>query len=180
MTVPTPSGGATAGVPRGGQEARVLVASLLPILCAFLWALHLFREASRLPLDLDLSKAQPFIGLRGFSAPEAWGRWTDGEEAALVLAEALPDRFDLALEAWAYGPNAGLPVEVRAGGAFQTVLLGPSRGSRSLSFRGASGRRLVFHVPHPVRPREVGDGGDDRLLGIAIARLQIRTPGGTF
>ena len=170
-----------AGSSRGGrrqQEMKVLAASGIPFICAFAWSVHLSREAARPPLDLDLSKAQVHVGLKGFSAREPWGRWTEGEEAAVVLAAPLPPRFDLTLDGWGYGPNAGAPVEVRAGDAAATLVLRTSAGSQTLSFRGATGQSLVFRIPHPSSPRELGAGNDRRRLGIAVSRLAIRVPGG--
>ena len=164
---------------RGMGELKVLVASGIPVLCAFGWAVHVSRSAARPPLVLDLAEPQLFVGLTGFSARETWGRWTLGKEASLVLGAPLPPRFTLTLEARAYGPNAGLPVEVQAGDARGTLVLGPTPETQSLSFEGATGRRVVFRIPRPVSPRESGAGNDDRSLGIGVSRLAIRVPGGT-
>jgi hypothetical protein len=162
---------------RRRRDRRVLVASGLPILCAFGWALHLSREAARPPLAIDFSQPQILFGLKGFSGPEAWGRWTEGGEAALILGAPLPPRFDLVLEAKAFGPNAGAPLEIRAGGVVRTLVLGTGLTNERVPFRDvAPSRTLVFRIPHPVSPREMGLGEDDRRLGIAVSRLALTVP----
>lgn len=43
----------------------------------------------------------------GLSTPEDWGAWSLGDVAAFEFSESLPEKFDLYLEAFAFGPNVG-------------------------------------------------------------------------
>jgi phosphoglycerol transferase len=109
------------------------------------------------------------------SAHEVWGRWTDGPLAVLTFVEPLPARFTLVVTAAAYGPNVGRPAAFTAGTVTRTAVFGIALGHgppeiRRLRFdTGGRTRRIEIRPYQPARP----DNGDQRLLGLALVRLQI-------
>jgi phosphoglycerol transferase len=156
------------------QEMMVLVASGLPFVCAFSWALHERQESGRLPLTIDLSRPQLHVGLRGFASRESWGCWTEGDEAQVTLPTPLPPQFDLVLEARAFGPNAGEPIQLSAGGVVRTVVLDRTLTTRRIRFEEArADRTILIRIPHPESPRRLSLGTDDRLLGIGVSRILL-------
>jgi hypothetical protein len=123
--------------------------------------------------------------LEGFSHSEAWGRWTAGPSANVVLPLADPVATDLLLEL------AILPLlhgELHPVCAFSVTLNGSvvlrideTRGAinhyevrvpRALC-ADASVLVLGIAVAEPARPVDIGQGTDERLLGLGLVTLRI-------
>jgi hypothetical protein len=115
--------------------------------------------------------------LTGFSHVEGWGRWTDARlgTAALTFARPLPSSFVLRVSAMAYGPNAGRPVRVTAGGVTREVVFEGGQSTVDVPFEGVRGNTIEFAPPEPTSPSASGASGDPRLLGLGITSVQVQT-----
>lgn len=130
---------------------------------------------------LELSQAQPAgaRALRGLSAPEAFGRWSDGPVAAIELDREVSGNVRVVVDAAAFGPNVGQPVIVALGASRQPLELGASAARHTLQFRDVvPTRELSLSIPHPTSPQSLGQGEDTRLLGVALSRISLRETGG--
>jgi hypothetical protein len=123
----------------------------------------------------------------GWSAPEEGHNWNDGLEAAYCIAIRPPlGRFGLVLMGEPYVTRARPVQELtmfangwrvaawRMTARIETVLSVPlepewwfQRGSRSVM-------RLLFHLPHSVRPQDINDGPDGRELGFCFRSICLR------
>jgi hypothetical protein len=139
--------------------------------------------------DVTLGAGSPpvveFAG--GFSGPEDWGVWTDGDEAVLAVrldvAAAGEVEIALFLEAFVRPENTPLQVGVRANGmpvaswsfsgshgpAWQRVRVPMPSGSELVV--------LVFAIKTPLSPKELGLSDDSRRLGLGFHRLAVGTDG---
>lgn len=158
------------------QPPKTIAASLLPVVAALLFAEFRRRQPLELPFEIDLSRRPPaFVQLVGFSGAEAWGRWTDGREARLVLPRRLPACLELEIQAKAFGPNAGESLTIEAGQSTTQVRLSGELERRRLMLCGLLGAsELRFRVPRPTSPRSLDLGDDGRRLGIGVARISLR------
>jgi len=114
----------------------------------------------------------------GLSAPEGWGRWTDGPRALLELDPSIarPVRVRIRLSQ-AFGPNVGKTLVARVGGAEHRHVL--AAGEQVVSVRiprrsRAPLARIELELPAPASPRELGWGEESRRLGVAIRRIDIK------
>lgn len=142
------------------------------------------RAPSRLALALDFQDARrqlpaQVLGWRGLSAPEAWGRWSDGDAVQLVFANCLPQgRYRVALRGHAFGPNVGQAVWLGLGASRASVVLGAEDSDQrvTLENREACQNTLTIFVPQKVSPKALGLSADNRQLGIGLVRLSLDGP----
>lgn len=151
----------------------------LAVLVVAAWAnvpvrsLDYHAGASGRPRTLSAPTAVPIL-YDGFAAAEPWGRWSDGDTAAVRFGRPLPRDFELTMTARAFGANAGAPVRVCAGSVCEQVRLEERDTTVSAAFSDVGRvRRLVFHIPHPTAP----GGADERRLGIGLVSLHIEEAG---
>ncbi|MGO8867120.1 MAG: hypothetical protein ACLQME_11520 [Alphaproteobacteria bacterium] len=122
----------------------------------------------------------------GWSGPEAWGRWSVGRTAQLVLRVDPPSSGDLQLDAVVGALIGGARQSVSATIAVNGVTVG------EWHFAGGSGpaprqvivpRHLVsgtgdmvveFTVDDPVSPAALGMSSDERELGLSFASLAVK------
>jgi phosphoglycerol transferase len=127
--------------------------------------------------------SQPFgpdgllAGAEGLSHAEGFGRWSDAKQVVLHFNAPLPQHAFIVLKAWAYGDNTEFPFTLRIGGSSAQFRLSgtPQEIGLRLDTDGQQ-RSLTIEVPHPVSPIVYGDPRDPRLLGIALAEIEISTP----
>ena len=136
------------------------------------------KPAATQAKDIDFTQpAYPdFIAeATGMSVPEPWGRWSEGDKATFRFKEPLPKKFTLILTAQAFGPNAGVPIKVKAGNKEQTLApLAPQPQTQKLTFTlSARPNSLEFQIPQPISPQELKVNEDTRKLGIGFIKLQI-------
>lgn len=109
----------------------------------------------------------------GLSGMEDWGRWSEGERVTLRFAQPLPKELLLRLDVAAYGPNANLDFEVTAGGQTVPLRADGAHGKKELRFStDGTAREITIKIPKPTSPQELGNGGDQRKLGIGLYSLE--------
>jgi hypothetical protein len=132
---------------------------------------------------LDFSKTLPYLSRAGWSDPESWGTWTDGDSASLFLdLPAVPDT-DMALhvEGRAFvdtlhptqsvrvvvnGKNVGL-LEYTSQKMLTQTLIVPQHAFSSLQVE-------IDLIPtHPVAPSDTGASKDTRRLGLGVASILL-------
>ena len=116
----------------------------------------------------------------GISHHEPWGRWTDGDRAVLRFTKPLPSTFQLKLQtAWAFGPNAGVLILVRAGSIQKEFTVTSLNQLILVDFEGVvNADRLEFMIPHSTSPKELAVSDDPRKLGLGLVSLAIRAKEG--
>ncbi|QWP75244.1 glycosyltransferase family 39 protein [Lysobacter sp. K5869] len=128
-------------------------------------------------ISVDLRQPNPASvrALRGWAAPEAFGRWSDGDVATIELDREVSGSLQVTLEAAAFGPNANQPTIVALGATQRPLTLQASPGRYVLRFDGvAPTRELSLRIAHPTSPQSLGQGEDARRLGVALTQVQIR------
>lgn len=115
----------------------------------------------------------------GISEKESFGRWSDGDEVIIDLVVALPDKFNILLQAAAFGPNINKPFIMIIGDSRQEFKV--DTGSPEIMkdilipfqiIGEIKSIRIV--VPQATSPKAVANSPDERRLGIALGRLQIK------
>jgi len=123
---------------------------------------------------------------KGWSGPEAWGRWSLGKESELILRVTPPAAGDLQLEAMVGGRIGGARKLVRATIAVNGVAIGEWRIARD---QDAALRQLTvprelvsetgdmivdFTIDAPLSPAAVGFPNDRRELGLSFTSLAVK------
>lgn len=140
--------------------------------------------AYRLGDTIDFARAQPFLSRLGWSWPEAWGTWSDGPTAEILLQMSAVDRpRHLVLEVLAMTvPEKGLlsqTVTVHANGQLlgSRTVASPQTLSFDIPEAAWSGTdgllRLRLDLPKAASPQQLGQSRDRRLLGIGLRRLRV-------
>jgi hypothetical protein len=110
----------------------------------------------------------------GLHAAEPWGAWSSGKVVTLRFAKPFPKALSLVLKANAFGPNVGQDFYVSVGGQRRAFTLGGENQERYFQFdTGGNEREVLIEVPQPVSPTSLGQGRDDRLLGIALWTVEV-------
>ena len=93
----------------------------------------------------------------------------------LHLLRPLSGAVQLTLSARAFGPNIGQPFTLRVGDQEQTFTLQTTEQEVTLRFDLSTPTRdISIIVPQPTSPKMLGMSTDERLLGIAMHKLQIK------
>jgi len=124
---------------------------------------------------LDLGRS-PYIGW-GWSNPEAWGTWSDGEKARIaMLVPEGKNIHSLTLDVVAYinPTHPSQNIEIFVNGVKQDNVLLSSAGIQKINIsipklHPKDGYIAIeFHFPDRISPKELGQGDDARKLGMAI------------
>lgn len=146
---------------------------------------HVFRQGS--PATAWLS--------HGWTVPEAWGVWTEGEHACLVIplpaaaesgVSASARAFDVYIEGSRYlGATDAPSVHAVVNGAVVPAHRSPYLPRDALEFalqvvpQGAPGRQVLviqFAIGDPQRPCDACGSGDSRRLGFGLKSLKVSLP----
>jgi phosphoglycerol transferase len=141
-------------------------------------AYTLVRVASNLTLDfLQGPLPAGLTRVDGLSASEPIGRWSTGDEIVLTFSKPLPKRFEVAVDAFAFGPNVGRPIKLSVGGQQYHMLLSGQPSIAKIAV--ASDRnddKVRIEVPQPISPKDLSLSADTRRLGVALRHITIREP----
>ena len=137
------------------------------------------RTATERQIDFSRAQLPPAIRtVKGLSAHEQWGRWSDANvhpQVEIRFRDPLPAIGTLSLTARAFGPNVGEPIRVRIGPHEADLRFGAHDTTAVTTYALLQAPTSVEIVPpHPVRPRELGPSHDARRLGIGLVRLTIQ------
>ena len=99
---------------------------------------------------------------------------------AFQFKKALPSTFQLKLQTFsAIGPNAGIPILVRAGSVQKEFTVTGPNQLIVLDFEGvANADRIEFVIPKPTSPKELTINEDTRKLGLGLVSLAVGPKGG--
>lgn len=112
--------------------------------------------------------------IKGLYNAESWGRWSDGDQVVFRFNRPLPEHFTMVMVVHALGPNIGAPIIVTAGAAQASFVAQAYPQTYSLAFTpNELTDTIIFTVPKPIRPADLGMGADKRRLGLGFGALQI-------
>lgn len=139
-----------------------------------------------LPITLDLTSTapKPEAVLMGWSSPEPWGTWTDGDESiAHFLIPELKPGMNLRLRIHlnrCYAPSSDHPVSIKVlvdkiEVMEETFVSSDTVVLETEYLRKESGDRLnlVIQIAGASSPRSRGRGRDRRVLGIGVSKIEI-------
>jgi glycosyltransferase involved in cell wall biosynthesis len=123
----------------------------------------------------DLGKHVALV--QGLSAPEGWGRWSDGERVQVDFSESVKDPVRVSLHIRkAFGANVGREMVVRIGKACyrHRLVAGEQRFSAVLDDEPDRVPRIELTIPNPVSPESLGESSDHRRLGIVLSAIEVQ------
>lgn len=129
------------------------------------------------PVTVDFTKSSwpgVLTKAQGFLPAEPWGTWAVGN-VTLEFEKPLPEKFELHLWAFTFGPFVGKEYVAHVGNSSRTFILGAAtKEKRVIEFTNPEGARTItIDIPSTISPKELGMGDDDRKLGVAFAQLGI-------
>lgn len=112
----------------------------------------------------------------GMSGYESAHRWTEGPVVKFEFAQALPAKFNLSIEASAFGPNGNQPIVIRAGKVEKSLTFKAEMSAQSAVFEGVDGvKTLEIAIPKPTAPKDIDpNSGDPRKLGLSMVSLKVQ------
>lgn len=140
------------------------------------------RSPARLADGFDFAATvypQEVAYLRGLSAPEPWGRWSDASMApvaSIVLREPLSGSLCLDVRLLATALQAGAPVAIRLGD-HRAVVVPADTEPRDYRLEVQLTEPAASIDLEPTRPAPGGGWGpsrDPRRSAIGLIRLQVR------
>jgi len=133
-----------------------------------------FRGQNDLVIDFTQYR-WPYMNQRGlYSPPEGWGAWSISKEVDLKFTIALPRRFELVLDAKAFGPNVGKDFIITLGQLKIPLKLSDDFLEYRLIFDNPHNlNEIKILIPDPVSPKDLNLSDDNRKLGIALKSLKI-------
>lgn len=110
----------------------------------------------------------------GLSTPEQWGTWSDGKTIILTFADPLPERFRLTITGIAFGPNVGQDFNVTVGNENRLIKFSETGSSNQIDIFNPDGaKEILVTIPQPTSPAQLGQGQDQRQLGLGLVKLEI-------
>ena len=139
-----------------------------------------YTLGERIVFSSEAAKNGQMYLLSGWSNMEAWGCWSDGAKARVLLSVG-KNRGNLVLRfsANAYTDEKGLQVEIVANGKkFAQMTLNPVGkeyvGRFPADLIGSDGLLLLtFQIQNPSSPKMKGQSEDTRLLGMGLRWLEL-------
>ena len=112
--------------------------------------------------------------LKGFSWAEPWGRWTDGDKAAIVFRSPLPQRFRLEIFAsHVFSPGGPLDVNIAIASKSQQVRFSEDSRVTVDVENPTLQSELGLALPNQPSPKSLGLNSDDRRLGLGLSRIVV-------
>lgn len=120
----------------------------------------------------------------GWSGVENWGRWTDGGRALLHYDMATPasDKVvEFSLTSYVFGEQPIQRIGIRVNGEVQPDWVFTRETERQVKRvavpDGATEIRIEFTIPDARSPKQAGQSGDERLLGIGVTAVCLTDMG---
>jgi phosphoglycerol transferase len=138
----------------------------------------LVQIASSLTVDfLQESLSPALTQVTGLSTMDPVGRWSTGKEIVLTFSKPLPKRFELAINAFAFGPNAGQAIKIEVGGNQYKMVLESQPSTVEISVASdRNDNKIKIQIPQPTSPKDLGLSADTRTLGVGLRLITIREP----
>jgi hypothetical protein len=126
--------------------------------------------------NIKFAKNKSIYQTIGWSFPEEWGTWTDGEKAGLTMIVDGADDLFLHLNISYIFYNAPIDVYVNnvLAGGYEFVI-GDNVIPISKEIRQDKQLKIQFEFKDPKSPEETGHSGDTRKLGIGVSSFYIDT-----
>ena len=125
--------------------------------------------------DADIGQRKGVLWETGFSYPESWGRWTDGETARIKFQACLPKGpLRLSVTGLAYADQAGKPIRFRIGAQEISAVFTTSVENMSLFIvndQPCADELTIVLTSSPSVDRDANP--DSRRLGLGLTRIQI-------
>ncbi|HZX28405.1 MAG TPA: hypothetical protein VFF16_15145, partial [Telluria sp.] len=114
------------------------------------------------------------VAADGLAAAESWGSWSAGRTVRLAFSQPLPRAARLIVHGNAFGPNIGKDFFLDVAGQRVPFRLSwrPQDRVFDLDTDGTA-RTLEIEVPEPAAPAALGQGTDQRTLGIALNWIEV-------
>ena len=114
-------------------------------------------------------------GYKGISGKESFGRWTDSEEAVIEFAQPLPANFFLKITAGASSFVVGKPIQLIVGNAKLEARFTKEEATTVKIPVATNGKAtsIILKFPKTKSPKDLGQGGDSRHLGLALIKLEF-------
>jgi len=136
------------------------------------------KDAPTFSTEIDFSKdsyPDSVAEIRGLSAKEAWGRWSDADierKVTIRFKKPLPKTFALTLVAQANAQNDN--PTIRIGSFEQELLVQGVEDPISIDVDlPATADTIEIIPPKPVSPKALGVNEDTRKLGVGLYSLKI-------
>ncbi|PZW38647.1 hypothetical protein C8P66_1361 [Humitalea rosea] len=117
----------------------------------------------------------------GWSDPEPWGVWSEGAEAELILP--LPPGWSgggrVRLWLRGFAPRTGQRVVTLSAGEADQVVTLRHDADLLVELPFAEGQAVVdvtLDIPGPIRPVDIGMGGDSRSIGVGLLGVELVAP----
>lgn len=139
-------------------------------------------------IDFSSQGSGSLYATRGWSEPEAWGRWSINGEAAIQMRLAEPSSQDLELELvmGAFVGNAQpcqrVAILINNKEIARQPLCSGKGGEQPLTYKFLIARELLrtdgkidirLVTPDSVSPKTLGISADDRVLGVGVRSLRL-------
>jgi phosphoglycerol transferase len=111
-----------------------------------------------------------------YNPPEPWGAWSISRKVKFEFAKPLPRKFDLIMNARAYGPNLKKDFVIKLGDREARFKVNSFPEFKLIAVSIENPARLncfEIMVPKPTSPRSYINGEDDRELGIGLQYLKV-------
>lgn len=148
-----------------------------------------FTDVTLAGLSLQAGQDVSFEGgnnreflLSGWSGPEGWGVWSEGESAILIFdvaREGGDQTLCFTVTPFIDPETRGREVGVLVDGVRQAQWSfdEQARTTRSVTIPAAASRkrltRLAFDIPNPKSPASLGQSNDHRRLGIGLINMRL-------
>lgn len=112
--------------------------------------------------------------VKGLSTPEVFGTWSSSDVVEFEFANTLPKKFEIHLNAHAFGPNVGKGIKVSIGDDSAVFTLIDTDEQKIIRLKNINDSNVIrFKVPNAISPKELGLSADVRKLGIAFIEMKI-------
>jgi hypothetical protein len=140
-----------------------------------------------LPLTINIKDINPNIKINGFSGPEKWGAWTDGNEASITIPLAVIPKSDILLKIKSSlnqiesCPHREAYVDILVNDVViaETIMTHgflPVEHNFIIPLYVIERSDLLsikFNIKNPLSPKEVYGSRDSRRLGIGIWSIHL-------